>query len=71
MRKVNRPLEFESVCSHRREDCIRYAGCLSEASALLWQSFSCDECELYTPADMESLESRWHQKACSPLAWEV
>jgi hypothetical protein len=68
MRKVNRPLEFDTVCVHRREDCIRYTACLNEASALLWQSFSCDECELYTPANMDDL---CYQKACSPLAWEV
>ena len=68
MKKVTRPLEFDSISSHRKEDCARYAACLSEASALLWQSFSCCECQHYCPTNVEQLS---YEKACSPLAWEV
>jgi len=68
MKKINRPLNLESVMEHRRENCVHYEGCLDEASALLWQSFSCDGCQLFAERIAEPV---YYEKAASPLAWEV
>jgi hypothetical protein len=68
MKKVTRPLEFDSIVAHRKEDCVHYAGCLTEASALLWQSFSCHECEFYTEGSMDHY---CYEKASSAIAWEI
>ena len=68
MKKIDRTLELDAVRSHRREDCLHYSNCLDEASALLWPSFSCEECERYRQVEVEKLS---YEKAASPLAWEV
>ena len=67
MKKVNRPLEIRAVREHRREDCIHYEGCLEEASALLWPSFSCEGCKLFAP---KKESEKQHERAASPLAWD-
>ncbi|MCP4605924.1 MAG: hypothetical protein GY847_36330 [Proteobacteria bacterium] len=68
MKKITRPLNLESVTTHRREECVHYEGCLEEASALLWPSFSCDGCKLFMA---KSGEPMCYERAASPLAWEV
>ncbi len=68
MKEVNRPLNLESVIEHRREHCIHYDGCLDEASALLWQSFSCDGCSLFCERIVEPV---YYERAVSPLGWEI
>ena len=68
MKKIFHPLKLDSVNAHRKEDCLHYDGCLEEASALLWPSFSCKGCPLYNPQDIKHI----HQEgATSPLGWEV
>lgn len=69
MRKIDRPLTLESVKFHRKDNCIHYDGCLEEASALLWPSFSCQDCKLF----MEKRNSVVYgsERAASPIAWEV
>lgn len=69
MRKVNQPLKIENVRIHRREDCSYYDKCLEEASALMWQSFSCKDCQFYTKKEGGVLLS--YERSVSPLAWEV
>ena len=68
MRKVNEPLKLDSVLIHRREDCMHYDICLEEASALMWQSFSCKGCEHFSKKTFEPVS---YERAVSPLAWEV
>ena len=68
MKKICRPLSLDAVQDHRKERCLHYDGCLDEASALLWPSFSCEGCELY----MEKVaDSVCYERASSPLAWEL
>ena len=68
MQKVERPLKFETVGKHRREDCIHYEGCLEEASALLWPSFSCKGCRLFMGRKTQTMS---YEKSASPLGWEI
>ncbi|MFO8071403.1 MAG: hypothetical protein R6V85_05965 [Polyangia bacterium] len=68
MKKINRPLEMKNVKRHRREDCVHYEGCLEEASALLWPSFSCEDCKQFAPK-RKSIPRNDH--CSSPLAWEM
>ena len=68
MRKINETLKLDAVRAHRREDCIHYEICLEEASALMWQSFSCKGCEHFSPKACKSVS---YERAASPLAWEV
>ena len=68
MKKIERPLDLRGVPAHRKEDCIHYEGCLDEASAMLWPSFSCKGCRLFLVRDKEPLR---YERAASPLAWEV
>jgi len=68
MKKISQPLDFHLVMDHRREDCVHYAGCLEEASAMLWQSFSCKNCKQYS---VGSKSTHCYEKSASPLAWEV
>jgi hypothetical protein len=67
MKKINRLLDMKAVEEHRREDCLHYDGCLEEASALLWPSFSCCGCKLFE----ERIEPAPRFEQCaSPLAWD-
>ena len=68
MKKVCRPLTIDTVKAHRKEDCVHYEGCLEEASALLWPSFSCDGCEQFSA---KRNESREFERAASPLGWDM
>jgi len=68
MKKIDQPLEMTNVLEHRREECIHYASCLEEASAMLWQSFSCAECKQFL-RDVRPSPS--YHRAASPLAWEI
>jgi hypothetical protein len=68
MKKLERTLEYRTVTDHRRENCVHYEGCLEEASALLWQSFSCRECQMFSRRPSPVLS---YDRAASPLAWEV
>ena len=67
MKRLEQPLEIAGVCEHRREECIHYMGCLEEASALLWPSFSCRECPLYAFGGDPVVS---YERAASPLAWD-
>jgi len=67
MKRIERPLELQAIDIHRRENCIHYKGCLEEASALLWPSFSCKGCKLFF---MKKAEPVSYERAASPLAWE-
>ena len=68
MRKVNEPLKMDAVRLHRREDCVHYEVCLEEASALMWQSFSCKGCEYFCRKQTRPVS---YERSASPLAWEV
>lgn len=68
MKKVFRPLDLQSVNIHRKEECLHYDSCLDEASLLLWPSFSCEGCPLYSPSNETPI---CYERAASPLAWEV
>jgi len=68
MEKICQPLEFNDVNEHRRDNCIHYGGCLEEASAMLWPSFSCKNCKQFIASDNNVI---YREKALSPLAWEV
>ncbi|MDD5309668.1 MAG: hypothetical protein PHU25_20305 [Deltaproteobacteria bacterium] len=68
MKRLERTLDYGTVTDHRRENCVHYEGCLEEASALLWQSFSCSECRLFMRRPSLILS---YERAASPLAWEV
>ncbi len=68
MRKINEPLKLDAVRIHRRENCLHYEICLEEASALMWQSFSCKGCEHFTA---KACDSMTYERSMSPLAWEV
>ncbi|MCP4677149.1 MAG: hypothetical protein GY854_16870 [Deltaproteobacteria bacterium] len=68
MKKICRPLNLEAVNTHRKESCLHYDGCLEEASALLWPSFSCEGCKLYMEKTAEPV---CYDRAASPLAWEI
>ena len=48
MKKIDFFLDMKNVTAHRRDDCIHYASCLEEASAMLWPSFSCANCKQFT-----------------------
>ena len=69
MRKVNQPLKIENVRIHRREECIHYDVCLEEASALMWQSFSCKGCRFFS--EKKGGAAPIYERSASPLAWEV
>lgn len=68
MKKIMRTLNLESVKFHRRESCAHYESCLEEASALLWPSFSCEGCKLYTAKRARQI---CYERAASPLAWDI
>lgn len=68
MHKIDRPLTLNAVVRHRREECTHYECCLEEASALLWPSFSCEGCRLFSQRTNQPL---YCERASSPLAWEV
>ena len=70
MKKIMRPLDIKSVKAHRLESCIHYEGCLNEASALQWPSFSCQGCNYFIPKK-RGTHPLHHLKACTPLAWEI
>lgn len=69
MKRIDRSLHADAVQAHRREDCLHYQSCLSEASARLWPSFSCKGCELYHPESKSS--SRPFDHASSPQGWDI
>ena len=69
MRRVDQPLKIENVRIHRREECVHYEVCLEEASALMWQSFSCKGCQFYAEKEGDALPR--YERSTSPLAWEV
>jgi hypothetical protein len=69
MKKIEQTLELARVAEHRREDCANYTGCLHEASALLWPSFSCKNCDRYIASSLCSIES--YERNASPLAWDI
>ncbi len=68
MKKIEHPLDIKSVEEHRRENCVHYASCLEEASAMLWPSFSCSNCRQYTKTPARAVSS--YERATSPLAWD-
>jgi len=68
MQKRDQTLKIEMVRIHRREDCSHYEVCLEEASALMWQSFSCKGCRFFTEQTARPVP---YEKSVSPLAWEV
>ena len=68
MKKMERPLNLDSAVDSRREDCVHYKSCLSEASTLLWASFSCEGCPLFRCATSEGPR---YDRAASALGWEV
>ena len=70
MRKVNQPLKLDNIRVHRREDCSHYEICLEEASALMWQSFSCKGCRFYA-AKKGGSSVLSYERSASPLAWDV
>ena len=70
MRKVSQPLKVENVRIHRREECTHYEVCLEEASALMWQSFSCQGCQFYAKKK-EGGATLSYERSTSPLAWEI
>lgn len=67
MKRIENPLDMNTVNLHRREECIHYASCLEEASAMLWPSFSCAGCKQYAEAEAPVPT---YDRAASPLAWE-
>ncbi len=67
MKKIDFLLDMTNVTVHRRDDCIHYAGCLEEASAMLWPSFSCANCKQFTKSTRRVAS---YERAASPLAWE-
>ena len=67
MKKIKRPLDIKGVTEHRREDCVHYDGCLEEASAMLWPSFSCAGCKHFVVKE-KPIPS--YERAASPLAWD-
>jgi hypothetical protein len=69
MQKIPHTLKIEMVRIHRREDCNYYEVCLQEASALMWQSFSCKECRFFSERTVPLPVNC--EKSVSPLAWEV
>lgn len=68
MQKIDQTLRIEMVRIHRREDCNYYEVCLEEASALMWQSFSCKGCRFFSERTCAPVT---YEKSVSPLAWEV
>ena len=69
MKKIDHTLKIEMVRIHRREDCDHYEVCLEEASALMWQSFSCKGCRFFTERAARPVST--YEKTVSPLGWEV
>lgn len=69
MKRVSRPLDVVAVKKHRREECVHYKGCLEEASALLWPSFTCEGCQLFFPRPATDHAS--YERSASPLGWEI
>ncbi len=68
MQKIDHALKIEMVRIHRREDCDHYEVCLEEASALMWQSFSCKGCRFFQARQTRPAS---YEKSVSPLGWEV
>ena len=68
MKKLENPLEMRNVSEHRKENCIHYASCLEEASAMLWPSFSCRSCRHFTES---SRRLPRYNSSASPLGWEI
>ncbi|MBN2802125.1 MAG: hypothetical protein JXR91_03425 [Deltaproteobacteria bacterium] len=68
MQKLNHELQLKEINIHRKEECVHYDDCLTEASALLWPSFSCKGCESYHCHHTNILS---YERASTPLAWEV
>ena len=69
MRNLNQELQIKEISEHRKEECIHYDTCLSEASALLWPSFSCKECMNYCADTEHRIIS--YERAAPPLAWDL
>lgn len=68
MKKIMRPLDLDAIKRHRKEHCVHYEACLEEASALLWPSFSCEGCKLFSAKGTRPV---CHSRAATPLAWEI
>ncbi len=69
MQKLDHELQYQETNEHRRESCIHYDSCLTEASALLWPSFSCKDCLNFCAHSEANIIS--YERACTPLAWEA
>ncbi len=70
MQKIPNTLKIEMVRIHRREDCNYYEVCLEEASALMWQSFSCKGCRFFAERESAPMPESY-EKSASPLGWEI
>jgi len=68
MKKMDNPLNIRNAEKHRKENCIHYASCLEEASAMLWPSFSCVECKHFTKSEKRMPD---YNRSASPLGWEI
>jgi len=68
MKKMENPLDMRNVSRHRKENCIHYASCLEEASAMLWPSFSCERCKHFAESERSSQD---YNRSASPLGWEI
>lgn len=68
MQKLNNELNIQEISEHRKDDCVHYDTCLTEASALLWPSFSCKDCSNYACSSRRMMS---YERACTPLAWEA
>ncbi|MBN2339841.1 MAG: hypothetical protein JXX29_12305 [Deltaproteobacteria bacterium] len=68
MQKLNHELHIQEINEHRKDDCVHYDTCLTEASALLWPSFSCKDCSNYSCSSRRMIS---YERACTPLAWEA
>ena len=47
MKKLDKPLKYEDVDIHRRDECSKYTECLHLAEKYKWKSFSCQNCNEY------------------------
>ena len=68
MQRLKHELQIKEITEHRKDDCVHYDDCLSEASALLWTSFSCKDCKYYHAHEGSIIS---YERACTPLAWEA
>lgn len=56
MRRLHRNLMLDEVDQHRNEDCQSYEDCLERAAIAQWQSFSCENCDMYYSAGVYNIE---------------